>query len=147
MAEDTGAAARAPELAEPMADMLAAPLADAAGALEREPLSTTADLDFFLGVATAFSAVYAVALGAQEGDSLHRTLIYYISLRVTGDEAAADRFSGLVDDYMRAGQRPSAFVDGFRVGEAAGGQCCHQDAPAAAQQTLFDGYTHALRSG
>ncbi len=147
MEDDTGAAARAPELAEPMADMLIAPLADAATALEREPLTTTADLDAFLGVATAFSAVYAVALGAQEGDSLHRTLIYYILLRVTGDEGTADRFSGFVDDYMRASERPAAFLDGFGIGEAAARQCCHEDAPAAAQQTLYDGYTRALQSG
>jgi len=147
MEDDTGAAARAPELAEPMADMLAAPLADAAAALEREPLSTSADLDFFLGVTTAFSAVYGLALGGEEGDSLHRTLIYYILLRVTGDESTADRFSGFVDDYMRGGERPNAFLDGFGVGATAGRQCCHEDAPAAAQQTLFDGYTRALQSG
>ncbi|PSQ90432.1 MAG: hypothetical protein BRD57_06665 [Proteobacteria bacterium SW_6_67_9] len=145
MDDDTTAAARAHELAEPMADMLAAPLADAAAALETEPLRTAAEHDFLLGVITAFAAVYTLALGGAEGDTLHQTPIHHIACRVTGDSEWGESLSARVSHYMETSEQPPAFLAGFAVGATAGRQCCHEDAPGAAQQTLYDGYAGAVR--
>jgi len=147
MTDETDAATRAPELAEPMADMLSGPLTAAAHRIGREPLDGATDVEFFPGVATAFAGVFAVGMGATEGGSFHLSLIYHIMRRVSGSDDAAERFCQRVDQHMRAAERPVAFLEGFRVGERAGHQCYDADDPASGHSTLTAGYEWVLGTG
>ena len=135
------AAAKAPQLAVQLAEVIHGSLALLAKKRGGEVFQSDNEFDFYLGVVTGFTDVVTQSANCSPGETFQSTLIYHVFAELS--EEAAERSADMVFNYMGKSDRPVSFDRGLECGNRAGNAFVVEQDPAEARSIVMN----ALENG
>jgi len=131
------AAAKAPQLAAQLAEVIHVSFALRARSRGGEVFESDEEFDFYLGVVTGITDVVTQSANLSSGGSFQSTLIYHIFAELS--EEAAEQSADAVFGYMQTPDRPAAFDQGLECGNRAGNAFVVEQDPGEVRSIIMDG--------
>lgn len=131
------AAAKAPQLAGQIGEVIHSSLALMAKNRGGEVFQSDDEFDFYLGVVTGFTDIVTQSANLSTGGSFQSSLIYHIFAELS--QEAAEQSANTVFSYMQARDRPASFDRGLECGTRAGNAFVVDQDPGEARSKIMNG--------